>query len=70
MRGTSPSSRLCNGILSLDDTLLRAGRGDHAYLAEGFRGTTRTLATRFILEGKQQDECLLCVTLSESNSLT
>jgi circadian clock protein KaiC len=71
MRDASNSTRPSTRIPGLDDIRFRALARNFAYLVEGGPGTGKTsLATHFILEGQQEDECCLNVTVSESNSST
>lgn len=69
MSVTAEPARLRTGISGLDDILLGGLPKGHVYLLEGDPGTGKTtLATQFLLEGKQRREAGLYVTLAESKA--
>lgn len=64
MSGLSNSSRLSTGSPSFNEMLLGGLTRSPFYQIEGDTGTGKTpLATPFIVEGKQEDECRFDVTL-------
>ena len=69
MRINAEPSRLPTGISGLDDVLLGGLPKGNMYLLEGTPGTGKTtLALQFILQGKQNGERCLYVSLSESKA--
>ncbi|MEZ6130900.1 MAG: ATPase domain-containing protein [Planctomycetaceae bacterium] len=69
MTGTEPYAdrRISTGVATLDDILHGGLTADRLYLLEGTPGTGKTtLGMQFLIEGREQGETGLYVTLSET----
>src|SRR5579863_10228348 len=65
----APVERFATGIAGLDDILEGGLPRDHLYLIEGDPGTGKTtIAMQFLMEGTQQGQKSLYVTLSETKA--